>query len=76
MTLHNYEKEILKMEYEELIQFLITDILKTDFFKNDNLENIEKCFEDKKIKKKLIKDIEKEYILEQTLINSQSDIKK
>ena len=76
MALHNYEKEILKMKYEEIIQFLITDILKTDFFKNENLENIEKCFENKKIKKKLIKDIEKEFILEQKLTNPQSGIKK
>ena len=64
------------MAIEEIIQFLITDILKTDFFKNENLENIEKCFENKKIKKKLIKDIEKEYILEQKLTNPQRNIKK
>ena len=76
MALHIYEKEILKMKYEELIQFLINDILKTDFFKIENLENIEKCFENKKIKKKLIKDIEKEYILEQKLTNPQRNIKK
>ena len=76
MALHIYEKEILKMKYEDLIQFLINDILKTDFFKIENLENFEKCFENKKIKKKLIKDIEKEYILEQKLTNPQRNIKK
>jgi hypothetical protein len=41
---------------------LINDLLKKDFFHNKNVNNIELCFETTNIKKKLIKNIEDEYI--------------
>jgi hypothetical protein len=62
--LNMYEKEVMKLRIEEMMQFLINDLLKKDFFHNKNVSNIELCFETTNIKKKLIKNIEDEYIQE------------
>ena len=62
--LNMYEKEVMKLRIEEMMQFLINDLLKFDFFHNKNVNNIELCFETTNIKKKLIKNIEDEYIQE------------
>lgn len=61
-ALHSYEGELMKLKYEDMLQFLINDLLKFDFFHTSNLNNIERCFVETKIKKRLIKNIENEFI--------------
>lgn len=63
-VLHSYESTLMNMNYDDMMQFLINDILKSDFFSCKNEENIKKILDDIKISKKLIKNIEDEYILE------------
>jgi hypothetical protein len=73
LILHSFEKEIMKMNYEEILKFLISDLLKTDFLKDGNIDLFEKCFDEKQIKNDLIKNIEKEYILEEKLFNQKKE---
>jgi len=61
VILHFYETYIMNLKYEEMMQFLINDILKSDFFAEKNKELIEKSLDFYKIKKKLVKNIEAEY---------------
>ena len=62
--LHSYENELLNMKYEELMQFLIGDILKSKFFSSKNERIVIECLDNIKISKKLIKNIEDEYNIE------------
>ena len=59
--LHLYEPYIMNLKYDEVMHFLINDILKSDFFGIKNKENIIKACSFYKIKKKLVKNIEEEY---------------
>ena len=61
VILHFYEAYIMNLKYEEMMQFLINDILKSDFFAEKNKDLIEKSLDFYKIKKKLVKNIEAEY---------------
>ena len=61
VILHFYETYIMNLKYEEMMQFLINDILKSDFFAEKNKDLIEKSLDFYKIKKKLVKNIEAEY---------------
>ena len=60
--LHLYEPYIMNLRYDEVMHFLINDILKSDFFGIKNKENIIKACSFYKIKKKLVKNIEEEYM--------------
>ena len=60
--LHLYESFIMNMKYDEVMHFLINDILKSDFFGIKNKDNIIKACSFYKIKKKLVKNIEAEYM--------------
>ena len=51
--------------YENMMEFLINDMLKTDFFSKQNTEFVENFFNETKISKKLVKNIEEEYRLNQ-----------
>ena len=51
----------MNLKYEEVMHFLINDILKSEFFGIKNKENIIKACSYYKIKKKLVNDIESEY---------------
>ena len=62
--LHTYEKDIMKLDFEGLNRFLLNDILKQNFFLNENLYLLEKCMDEFKISKKLISNIEAEYNIE------------
>ena len=58
--LHSYENVLLSKKYEDMLEFLINDMLKSDFFTNQHLEVLENFFESIKISKKLIRNIESE----------------
>ena len=60
--LHLYEPYIMNRKYDEVMQFLINDILKSEFFGIKNKDTIIKACSFYKIKKKLVKNIEAEYL--------------
>ena len=62
VILHLYDSYIMNLKYDEMMHFLINDILKSDFFGPKNKELIEKSLNFFKIKKKLVKNIEAEYL--------------
>ena len=59
----HFEIKILSCDLEELLHFLINDILKYDFFQNENYDNLRKIYEKLKIENALIENIEIEYEL-------------
>ena len=65
--LHNYENDLMNMKYEAMMEFLINDILKSKFFENNNKDKLEEYFENIKINKNLIKNIELEYVIDEKL---------
>ena len=75
LILKIFVNDLLKMNYEETLQFLINDLFKKGFFKDENFDKVDKSFDDKKIKNKLIKDIENEFIQEQKFNNNQNNKK-
>ena len=71
--LHNYEETLMNKKYESMMEFLINDILKSEFFKGDNIDKLEEYFETVKINKSLIKNIELEYIQNEKLNEATKD---
>ena len=65
--LHNYENTLMNKKYEAMMEFLVNDILKSNFFEGKNIDKLEEYFETVKINKNLIKNIELEYIQAQKL---------
>jgi hypothetical protein len=60
----HFEIKILSCDLEELLHFLINDVLKYDFFQNENYDNLRNIYEKLKIENALIENIESEYDLE------------
>ena len=65
--LKNYESTIMNLKFEELLHFLIGNILKSDFFQKENYEQLMKISINFKIKSSLISDIENEYKMKKKL---------
>jgi hypothetical protein len=61
----------LEQKYEDLLQYLINDLIKSDFFYNDNWDKYLKIKQNIKIKSNLINNIESEMIQE-----NKTDLKK
>ena len=61
----HFEIKILSCDLEELLHFLINDILKYDFFQNENYDNLRNIYEQLKIENALIENIESEYNLKE-----------
>ena len=60
------------MNFEELLNFLINDLKeKYDFFNNNNFEKFMELYQDIKIPKGLVSNIENEYELEKKIISKQ-----
>jgi hypothetical protein len=66
VALHFYENVLMSKKYEDMMQFLINDMLRSDFFSKKNKDYIEYFFTNK-ISKKLVKNIEEEFHQEQKL---------
>ena len=66
VALHSYENVLMNKKYEEMMQFLINDMLKSDFFTKKNADYIENIF-NFKISKKLVKNLKEEFKQEQKL---------
>ena len=69
-VLNAYEGYIMNLKLDEMMDFLVNDVLRSDFFGDDNINEIEKCFENTAIKNKLIKNIENEFIQEEKIISN------
>ena len=54
----------MEQKYEDLLQYLINDLIKSDFFSNENWGNYLKLKENIKMKSSLINNIESEMIQE------------
>jgi hypothetical protein len=61
VILHLYESYLMNLKYDGMMHFLINEITKSDFFGPKNIKLIEISL-DFKIKKKLVKNIEAEYL--------------
>ena len=62
--LHSFEIKLMNMKYEDMLEFLINGMLKSEFFMAENKKNLENYFINVKISKDLIRNIEAEYTLE------------
>ena len=68
MMLKHYQTDLVKMKYEELLQFLISELKeKYDFFGNYNYDKFMEMYKEMKIPKGLISNIENEYALMQNV---------
>ena len=56
-----FENQLLSLTFEKLLRFLITDILESEFFENDNFEKALKIIMNLKFPKELMDNLEKEY---------------
>ena len=65
VALHSYENVLMSKRYEDVMTFLINDMLRSDFFSKKNIEFVEKFFNETKVSKKLVKNIEEEFRQEQ-----------
>ena len=65
--LHNFEDTLMNKKYEAMMEFLINDMLKSEFFANENKDKLEEYFENIKINKNLIKNIEFEFVQDEKL---------
>ena len=71
--LHNFEDVLMTKKFDAMMEFLINDILKSEFFQNSNMDKLEKYFENIKIQKNLIKNIEFEFIQDEKLNDTNKD---
>ena len=62
--LHSFELKLMNLKYEDMLEFLINGMLKSEFFMAENQEELENYFINIKISKDLIRNIEAEYTLE------------
>ena len=65
--LKNYEKTIINLKFEEVLRFLIGNILKSDFFQKESYDQLMEISINFKIKNSLISDIENEYEMKKKL---------
>ena len=67
----HFENKILGLKYDELLHFLVNDILKYDFFQNNNYEKLRKIYFSLKIESGLIENIEKEYEINESMMKNE-----
>ena len=65
--LHSFEHKLMKMKYEDMLEFLINGMLRSEFFMKENQDKLENYFINVKISKDLIRNIEAEYSFEKIL---------
>ena len=75
VLLKYYQSDLVKMKYEELLQFLISELKeKYDFFGNYNYDKFIEMYHEMKIPKGLISNIENEYEMIQNINKIKSNI--
>ena len=65
--LHNFENTLMSKKYEAMMEFLINEMQKSEFFEMKNKDKLEEYFDSIKISKKLIKNIDLEYVQDEKL---------
>ena len=73
MLLHTYEDHLMKLKLDEMMDFLINGILKTECFADANINELETCFANMNITNKLMKQIEGEYVRQEQINNNISN---
>ena len=63
----HFEEKILNMDTDELLHFLINDIINYDFFKNANYDRLRNIYDNLQIENGLIENIENEYEIKNTI---------
>ena len=66
--LKNYESTLIQLKYEDLLHFLINDLLKSGFFNNQNYMTYIALIKKFKIDISLINNLESENIQEQKIL--------
>jgi len=69
----HFERKILIMDTDELLHFLINDIINYDFFKNSNYDRLRSIYDNLHIENGLIENIENEYDIKNSIINNNSN---
>ena len=68
ILLKKYQNEIIKMKFEELLNYLINELKsKDDFFNDENYDNFIEMYKKMKIPKGLINNLENEYLLDKKI---------
>jgi hypothetical protein len=75
ILLKSYESTLLQLKYEELLHFLINDLIKSGFFLSTNYENFIDLYNSLKIKDGLFNNIENENIQELKIIEAEERAK-
>ena len=69
VLLKHYQDDLMKMKFEELLHFLITELKERyEFFNNNNYEHFIDLYNDMKVPKGLISNIENEYEIEKKVL--------
>lgn len=64
----HYESKLLKLNFEDLLNYLINDAIKFEFFQNANYDNLMNIIDNFKIERGLISNIQNEYELKKKII--------
>ena len=60
----HYEASLIQLKYEDLLHFLISDVIKYGFFLNSNYEHYVELSRNVKLQSGLISNLENEYLLD------------
>ena len=69
----HFEKKILNMDTDELLHFLINDIINYDFFKNENYNGLRNIYDNLQIENGLIENIENEYEIKNIILSENNN---
>ena len=69
----HFERKILTLDTDELLHFLINDIINYDFFKNSNYDRLRNIYDNLQIENGLIENIENEYEIKNNIIGNMNN---
>ena len=72
----NYEMKLLTMKFEDLLPFVINELKMLDFFEDNNFAKFKEIFENTKIDKGIISNIENEYDIQLKIESEKENEKK
>ena len=70
----HFERKILIMDTDELLHFLINDIINYDFFKNSNYDRLRNIYDNLHIENGLIENIENEYEIKNNVMSNANNL--
>ena len=71
--LKTYESNLIQLKYEDLLHFLINDLIKSGFFQTANYEKFRDTFDSISIKNNLINNLENENIQDHKIKESEQN---